>query len=161
MAGIFIVRHAEPVLTGALLGQCDSPLSPNGCEQAARLLRHVNLATVYTSPLRRALETARLLARGAPVEIVDDLREITYGEWDGKTWAGIEAEYPELARRKLENWRGVTPPGGEGWEDFAARVEGAFQRIARGPRPVAVVAHAAVNELAGAPGQAYGDVHEI
>jgi broad specificity phosphatase PhoE len=112
-ARIYVVRHAEPELTGVLLGQCDPPLSVAGRAQAMSILEGVELASVYTSPLRRALETARILARGTPVRVVSDLREITYGAWDGQTWAQIEAADPELARRKLRDWHSVTRPGGE------------------------------------------------
>ncbi len=164
-ARIFVVRHCEPELTGVLLGQCDPPLTAAGRAQAASMLPGVELSIVYTSPLRRALETARILACGAPVEIdvkvIDDLREITYGAWDGHTWAEIAAADPDLARRKLHDWRGVTPPGGEPWEDFVARVKRAFDAIRKGPRPAAIVAHAGVNEVLGASRQNYGEIHEL
>jgi alpha-ribazole phosphatase len=159
MPGLFVVRHCEPALTGVILGQCDPPLSEAGRVHAASL--ELNVAIVYSSPLRRALETAGKIARGAPIEIVGDLREITYGAWDGRTWNEIESEDPELAARKLADWRGVTPPGGEDWKKFVARVSGAFQRIRQGPRPAAIVAHAAVNHVIANVDQPYGGVHEI
>lgn len=160
MPGLFVVRHCEPALTGVLLGQCDPPLGEAGRAQAAAL-RFPKLAIIYSSPLRRALETAQAIARGAPVEIIDDLREITYGLWDGRVWAEIEAADPELAARKLADWRGVTPPGGETWKHFSARVMRAFDRIHAGPRPAAVVAHAAVNQLITEVDQPYGGIHEL
>jgi broad specificity phosphatase PhoE len=160
MPGLFVVRHCEPARTGVLLGQCDPPLSEAGRAQAAAL-RFPELAMVYSSPLRRALETAHAIAHGAPVEIVDDLREITYGAWDGRAWAEIEGEDPELAARKLRDWRGVTPPGGETWREFSTRVRGAFDRIRAGPRPAAIVAHAAVNQIITQVDQPYGGVYEL
>jgi broad specificity phosphatase PhoE len=160
-ARIYLVRHAEPEITGVLLGQCDPPLSDAGRIEAELILEGVEVAMVYTSPLRRALETAQILARGAPVQVMNDLREITYGAWDGQTWAEIEAADPDLALRKLRNWREVTPPGGELWDDFVARVKRAFDAIQQGPRPAVIVAHAGVNEILGATGQHYGDVHEL
>ena len=116
---------------------------------------------VYSSPLRRALETAQSIAHGAPIEVLDDLREISHGDWDGLTWSEIEARDPDLAARKLADWRGVTAPHGEPWQEFAARVALAFERIRAGPRPAAIVAHAAVNQLLGNVDQAYGDVHVL
>src|SRR5262249_18072952 len=142
MPQLFLVRHAEPALTGVLLGQCDPGLSDAGRGQALSLALDVRI--VYTSPLRRAVETATLMARGAPIEIVDDLREITFGSWDGLTWAEIEAANPKLAAQKLADWQAVTPPGGEHWSNFASRIRRAFDRIASGIRPAAVVAHAGV-----------------
>jgi broad specificity phosphatase PhoE len=161
MPSLFLVRHAEPAITGVLLGSLDPALSDAGRAQAATLLKDVALTMVYSSPLRRALETAQLLARGKPIEIVEELREISHGDWDGLTWSAIEARDPELASRKLADWRGVTAPRGEPWEHFAERVGQAFERIRRGPRPAAIVAHAAVNQLIGNVDQSYGDVYEL
>jgi broad specificity phosphatase PhoE len=161
MPSLFLVRHAEPVITGVLLGSLDPPLSPAGRAHAATLLSHVSLAIVYSSPQRRAIETAQLFARGAPVEILEDLREISHGDWDGLTWSEIEARDPELAARKLADWQGVTAPRGEPWHAFSERTGRAFERIRRGPRPAAIVAHAAVNQLLGNVDQSYGDVHEL
>ncbi len=161
MPSLFLVRHAEPAITGVLLGALDPPLSEAGRKQAASLLSGVAPAVVYSSPLRRALETAQLIARGAPIEILDDLREISHGEWDGLTWSEIETRDPALAARKLADWRGVTAPQGEPWNEFADRVTRAFELIRKGPRPAAIVAHAAVNQLLGSVDQSYGDVHEL
>lgn len=161
MPGLFLVRHAEPALTGVMLGTLDPELSDAGRAHAATLLQGVALARVYSSPLRRAMETARSIARGAPVEILDDLREISHGDWNGLTWAQVEARDPELAARKLANWRAITAPNAEPWEEFAARVTRAFEYIRRGPRPAAIVAHAAVSHWIGNVHQAYGDVHEL
>jgi broad specificity phosphatase PhoE len=161
MPDLYVVRHAEPAVVGVLLGQCDLGLSDSGWRQARELLKHVRLAVVYSSPLRRARETAELLAHGARIEIVEDLREITYGDWDGRTWAEIEARDGDLARRKLDDWNAVTPPGGELWDTFVTRVTRAFARIQDGPRPAAVVAHAAVNRVLTGVEQGYGDVNEL
>ena len=161
MPQLFLVRHAEPSLTGTLLGQSDPPLSDRGRTGASTVLRGIRLVRVYTSPLRRAAETAVLIARGAPVEVLEDLREISYGAWDGKTWAEIESIDPELARRKLLDWRGVTPPDAEPWDGFVIRVRRAFERIRSGPRPAAIVAHAAVIQVLGNVDQDYGGVHEL
>ena len=161
MPSLFLVRHAEPAITGVLLGSLDPPLSEAGRSYASTLLSDVKLAAVYSSPLRRAFETAQLIARGAPIEILDDLREISHGDWDGLTWSQIEAGDPALAARKLADWRGVTAPHGEPWSEFAVRVTRAFERIRKGPRPAAIVAHAAVNQLLGSVDQSYGDVHEL
>ena len=161
MPSLFLVRHAEPAITGVLLGSLDPPLSDAGRKQADTLLHDVALAMVYSSPLLRALETAQSIAHGAPIEVLDDLREISHGDWDGLTWSEIEARDPDLAARKLADWHGVTAPRGEPWHEFAARVARAFERVRGGPRPAAIVAHAAVNQLLGNVDQAYGDVHVL
>ncbi len=161
MPHLYLIRHCEPTLTGVLLGQCDPPLSECGRAHAGTLLDGIRPAAIYSSPLRRALETAQAIARDASVTVIDDLREITYGDWDGLMWAEIEDAEPALAARKLRDWPGVTPPGGETWPSFAARVTLAFEQIRNGPRPAAIVAHAAVNQVLCGVDQPYGGVYEL
>jgi broad specificity phosphatase PhoE len=141
MRKLFLVRHGEPVVTGVLLGQSNPRLSPAGRTAASAL--KLSVRVVYSSPLRRALETAERM--GARIHVLQELSEISYGQWDGKSWEEIEREDPEIARRKELDWIAVTPPGGERWESFSKRVDAALERVRRGPLPAAVVAHAAVN----------------
>jgi broad specificity phosphatase PhoE len=141
MSKLYLVRHAEPALTGVLLGQANPPLSSAGRTAAAKIRLPVRI--VYSSPLRRAVETAAQW--GLRTLVLQDLTEISYGEWDGLSWREIESKYPELAKHKQVCWRAVTPPGGEDWEAFANRVARALSLIRSGPFPAAVVAHAAVN----------------
>ncbi len=161
MPQLFLVRHAEPAITGVLLGWCDPALSERGRADAEKLLYGVELSIVYTSPLKRALETAQRIARGAPIQVNCDLRDISFGKWNGRTWADVEREDPEFAARKLADWRGVTLPGAEPWSEFAIRVQRAFEKIRAGPRPAAVVAHAAVHNVIAGVDLPYGGVHEI
>ena len=161
MPQLFLVRHAEPAITGVFLGHCDPPLSEKGREHASALLTDVALSIVYTSPLKRARETAERIARGAPIEVVEDFREISFGAWDGRTWADVEAEDPAFAARKYADWRGVTLPGAEPWSEFSIRVLRVFRQIEAGPRPAAVVAHAAVHNVLAGVDLPYGGVHEI
>jgi broad specificity phosphatase PhoE len=147
------VRHAEPETTGLLLGRSDPGLSEAGRAQAATLLASLNVAAIYSSPLRRARETAQLaIESGASqhcrcVIVLDDLTEITYGDWDGLAWPEIECRWPDLAARKLADWPRVTPPGGESWQLFTERVHRALERIRLGPFPAMVVAHSTVNSV--------------
>ncbi len=142
---IYLVRHAEPEKAGLLLGRTNPPLSEGGRVQACHALRELDAEIIYSSPLRRALETAARIPLLRPFEISEELAEISYGAWDGKSWSEIEALDPELARRKLEDWYGVTPPGGEPPEAFRERVAYAVGIIRSGPLPAIVVAHAGVN----------------
>jgi len=131
-------------LRGCLLGRTDPPLSERG-RVAALSLATLSVRSVFTSPLRRARETAEAIR--APLEILPELAEIDFGEWDGLTWREIERRSPELARRKVEDWFGVVIPGGEAWPDFRVRVERALDRALAAPAPVAIVAHVTVNAV--------------
>ena len=145
MPKLFVVRHAEPEISGVLLGRMDSPLSLKGAVDAQQRLGTLEVQMVYTSPMRRAVETAQWMERAAGVEILEDLAEVGLGAWDGMSWLEIERQNPELARRKLDDWFGVTPPGGEPWSAVEKRVARALNHIRRGPFPAAVVAHIGVN----------------
>ena len=142
---LYLVRHAEPENTGVLLGQADVCLSSGGKVQASAALSELRGEIIYSSPLRRALETAARIPLLVPLEILPELAEISYGKWDGKPWSEIETKDRDLARRKLGDWYAVTPPGGEEWSTFSKRVARALETIRCGPFPAIVVAHACVN----------------
>lgn len=145
MSKLYVVRHAEPEVAGVLLGRTDPPLSVAGRTNAAAQLAELDVRIVYSSPLRRCRETAGAI--GAPLVVLDNLAEIGLGEWDGLSWSEVERRYPELARVKVEDWFRVTPPGGEPWDAFAARVREALGVILAGPLPAAVVGHLAANAV--------------
>ena len=144
MPALYLIRHAEPAITGVLLGQSDPPLSERGHQQAAAI-RLPESCAVYTSPLRRAAETAAYLAQDTVV--IPELAEITYGAWDGLSWSEIERQWPKLARRKLTDWEGVTPPGGETFLDFDTRITDALASIRKRKEACAIVGHEAVNAM--------------
>lgn len=145
MTTLYLIRHAEPLLRGVFLGSTDPGLSDRGRAEARRKLGSLEAASIYSSPLKRAQETARVIPCATPPVLLDGLREMSFGEWEGLTWAEIETRYPEVAERKVHAWMTVTPPGGETWLDFASRVGHALESVRQGPFPVAVVAHMVVN----------------
>jgi len=139
---IFIVRHGETAWNAARIVQLpDIPLSERGIAQADRValrLAAAGVARILTSDFLRAAMTAeRIAARTAAVcEFEPLLRERDFGELRGVhyTALGVDIFAPEY-----------TPPGGESWPDFHARVERAWERIrgtaASGGGGLAVVTH--------------------
>ena len=169
MAVLYLIRHAKPEGAGTFLGQADPPLVPGALDAHSYSLSMLPVRVAYVSPLRRAMETAGCL-RCPNMVILPELREIGFGQWTGKSWSEIQEHWPELAKRKLMGWQEVTPPEGETWVDFTARVQQAWDRIRRGPSPAAVVAHHAANAVlanlaAGFPllefTQAYSEIKEV
>lgn len=140
MPTLYLLRHSEPAVRGVLLGQSDSPLSEAGRETRISLPA---VERVYASPLLRARQTAG--SHELRYEVVEGLREITYGPWDGKTWDEIERSWPDVAHRKTLDWFGVTPPGGEPWSHFQHRVIAALESILASPLPALIIAHEAVH----------------
>jgi broad specificity phosphatase PhoE len=145
MPSIYLIRHEEPEMRGRFIGRTDPPLTAAGRLAAAAKLGALEVASIYVSPLRRARQTAEAIRTLAAPMVVDELAEIHFGEWEGLTWQEIELRWPNTACRKVEDWLGVTAPGGESWADFCVRVECALRRVLAGPRPAAVVAHMVVN----------------
>ncbi len=116
------------------LGSSDPPLVSQGRRQAealAETLANAGIEMIVSSRLQRAAETARVLGLRLGIEPAADprLNEISYGDWDGLTWAEIEQRDPAAAQAKLDDWQGVTPPGGEPFEKFRDRVEAAVQDL--------------------------------
>jgi broad specificity phosphatase PhoE len=138
-------------MRGRCHGRLEVGLSDEGRRQAGELgatLAEVALAAVYSSPLSRALETARPLAAPHGLEPVadDGLSEIDFGELEGLTYAEIEAERPEVFRAWMETPTSVRFPGGESFADLRARVlpaVGALRERHAG-EAAAVVAHGGV-----------------
>src|SRR5262249_44845978 len=122
---IAFVRHGQTELNrrGRLQGRLDAPLSELGRDQAVALGRGFAaepVVRVYTSPLRRAGDTAAAIAReqGLEVEVDERLVELDYGEWDGLALG-------DVAPRDWAAWRAdpeFAPPGGERLVDVTARV---------------------------------------
>lgn len=148
MALIHLIRHERPAATGVLLGATDLPLADDVVITPSSLA----ISAVYTSPLRRARDTATGLFPGHRPMLCAELAERDLGEWDGLPWTEVERKWPEAARAASIDWFASTPPGAERWDDFVERVGRAFALI-RVERCAAVVAHAGVNavlwELAG------------
>ncbi len=126
-----------------MLGRLNPPLSEAGRVEARARMTSLTGEVVYSSPLRRAIETAQWV-RG-PLVVLDDLTEISYGEWEGRTWSEIERDWPDLMERKQVDWFSVTPPGGESWEQVSERARRSLERIRCGPLPAVVVAHFGFN----------------
>jgi len=154
---MLLVRHAESELHGRFCGSSDPGLSPRGEQEARQLaekLAGFPITHIYCSPLRRVRMTVEALPqfKSAAVTIVEALREIGFGEWEGLTWKEIEQRDPAFARRWMERFPGETPPGGESFAAFQRRVEQAWSAIraqvtAEANSMTAIVAHGGVLQV--------------
>ncbi len=153
---IYLVRHGESTWNAQRRwqGVADPPLSEAGVEQAGRLarrLRSAGLAAVYASPLQRALQTARIVAEacGLAPRVVEGLREVSFGEWEGLPAEEVERRYGPLLSRWWVRPDLVRIPGAEDLEEARRRVMEAVGDVAAAhpQAAVAVVAHGGVNRL--------------
>jgi len=122
------VRHGETDWNAEyrFQGQLDIPLNVAGCSQAVALRSRLSSSgfdTVYSSPLRRAFETARVISPGLPILEDARLTEIHHGSWQGKTRLEIETQCPDEWKQWRRGSRRFAPPGGESSMSVRARVE--------------------------------------
>lgn len=155
MPRIFLIRHGETEWNrlGRYQGSSDIPLSDTGREQACLLaaqLKDKHIDAVWSSPLKRAVDTARLVAapHGLAVEIHRDLREIEMGQWEGLTIPQVEARWGQHFSRWRQNpLSAPAPPAGEDYRAFRRRCIGVLDEIAEGygqKEQLAVVCHGGV-----------------
>jgi alpha-ribazole phosphatase len=150
---LLLIRHAQPDddARGRCYGRLDVGLSARGQRRAqllARMLDRIPLAAVYSSPSIRALETAGPLAaphRLTP-SVEDSLREIDFGELEGRSYDEIEAVYPDLYRSWMETPTRVEFPGGESYTQLRVRALAALEAIRARHRGelAAIVSHGGV-----------------
>ena len=147
------IRHGETAWNAEsrLQGQIDIALNERGRRQATTLahaLREEGLQAVFASDLGRAWATAQALAGplGLPLQADAGLRERGFGQLEGHTYAEIDAQWPELARRWRTREPGWAPPGGESLSVFADRCIGTIARLARAHagQSIALVCHGGV-----------------
>lgn len=150
---LWLLRHPEPdrSVAGRCYGSLDVLLSETGIRQAhtlAQMFAKEPFADIYTSPLKRCVHAASILASGRPCSpaILDALRELNFGDLEGRSYAEIESEHPELYREWMEHPTQVTFPGGENFGAMQARVLSAVTalRARHCAESLALVTHAGV-----------------
>jgi len=155
MTRILLVRHGhvEGILPERFRGLRDVDLSPLGLRQAQATAMHVAAngrpSIVYTSPLRRCVQTAAAIATACTVAsaALDDLNDIDYGEWEWRTHEEARAQWPALFERWLKAPHLVRFPGGDSLQDLVARVADVLRLVLErhGGETVVVVGHSAGN----------------
>lgn len=150
---IHLIRHGLTVENGEgkYIGHTDVPLSEEGIEQIERMKTeyiYPYAEVVFTSPLSRCKDTAKLIYPDARTVVIDDLIEYNFGEFEGRTADELH-EKEELFDSWLKGEEDIAPPFGESNSEFAKRVCTAFAAIAEGImkagyEEVAVVTHGGV-----------------
>ncbi|MDD5952348.1 MAG: histidine phosphatase family protein [Oscillospiraceae bacterium] len=138
MTRIILVRHAEAQGNAQRMfqGHSNAAISEKGRKQLALLsIRCRNMArdAIYTSPLRRAKETAEAINQFRPVPLYfrEGLMEINGGVWENKPWKDLPELYPEEARHWNEEPWAFAPEGGETMTHLYNRIYSAVLQIAR------------------------------
>jgi len=152
---IILVRHGETEWNRqeVFRGRIDVDLNDTGRRQAELLAKHLGQAkvdAVYSSPLKRALETADRIARyhRLDVQIAHGLIDFDYGEWQGLPHEAVKTKYEELYTRWVEKPHQVRIPGGESLDNVTERAISIVNEVtARYQGMVALVSHRVVNKV--------------
>jgi broad specificity phosphatase PhoE len=149
---LILVRHGETVhnAAGIAQGWNDSALSERGEEQvraAAQRLVAYGANAIYSSPLGRALSTARIIsdAIGLEIKTLDGLREMGYGRWEGQSFLDVRSADREIYEKWIAD-ADCPCPEGESHNDVRRRVAEALEQI-EATRPI-VVTHGTAIRIA-------------
>jgi phosphoserine phosphatase len=151
---LLLARHGESVWNAEkrFQGHTDIELSARGRAQAealGRALRGYRITAAYVSPFPRARETAELALResGVPLMVIEELRELSLGDWEGCTVDEVRAQAGDPYRAWLRAPHDCPPPGAEPLPVVSERVRAAIDRIAGAHGPgedVLIVSHGGV-----------------
>ena len=138
--------------------QVDHPLSETGWQQmqAAISKQHMGISPddkfrwdlIVSSPMLRCIEFAKVLSKQLAIPLLTNnaLTEISFGEWEGKTPAEIEATDPILYHKFYQNPVKNRPPGAESLEDFSTRIIDALSLLLKEHpgKKILLVTHAGI-----------------
>ena len=133
---VLLVRHGQTNsnVTGFYMGWSDEDMNQLGYTQVCSLsssLASLPIASIYTSPLRRAYTTAAILAEPHKLElqVLDDLIEIRLGDWQGLYMDEIRRRWPELWQQSRIDPSELTMPNGESFGQVTERAVRAFETV--------------------------------
>ncbi len=155
MTEIILARHGETEwnVSEVFRGRIDIELNQTGMKQAellAEYLTDLKLDAIYSSPLKRALTTAEIIAsyHKLDVEITPGLIDFDYGEWQGLPHQEVKDKYKELYAQWIKNPHQVKIPAGESLNDVRKRAIGVIDNvIAKYKGTVVLVSHRVVNKV--------------
>jgi len=152
---IVLIRHGQTLWNKEEIfrGRSDIPLDDVGIKQAKAITKRLSsfgIKAVYSSPLKRALETAQIIAKrfNLKVKVDDDLIDFDFGEWQGLDLKDVQGQFPETYQKWLKEPHLANIPNGENLGSVRSRVNKALNRILKEQQDdVAVVSHRVINKL--------------
>jgi broad specificity phosphatase PhoE len=152
MAKLILARHGETTwnVEKVFRGRADVSLDEVGIKQAELLGKYLSdwrLEAIYSSPVKRALDTANIVARyqKVPVRIAEGLIDFDFGEWQSLSEQEAKRLYPAIFNEWHNNPHKVEMPGGESMEDVRRRaVEVVNDVLSRHQGDVLLVSHRVV-----------------
>ena len=151
---LFLIRHGQTAgnVQGQYVGSLDIDMTDEGrlqAKSAKQYLSKVNFSNIYSSPLKRAANTAQIIAEGTGLKVrtMNDLRELDFGKWEGLKFEEINAQYNKDYQDWLEDPYNHPPTGGESFNDLIARADKEVKKIVQenpDGSSVAIVSHGGV-----------------
>ena len=152
MSKLILVRHGETTwnIEMRYQGQTDISLTANGIDQAGKVAQRLaeeKVAAVYSSDLSRAFVTAAQIAavHGLDVLTRQDLREISFGDWEGMTYDSLDLDGGGTGNRLFSHPAEIEIPGGETFFEVQQRMMEALRELAQRHegQTVVIVSHGA------------------
>jgi broad specificity phosphatase PhoE len=155
MTEIILARHGETEWNRQEIfrGRIDVELNETGTRQAELLAEYLSereIEVIYSSPLKRALKTAEIVAgyHSLEVKIAPELIDFDYGSWQGKSHQEVKDKHHELYHKWLDSPHQLKLPGGESLSDVRGRAVALVNDIAsQYEGTVALVSHRVVNKV--------------
>ena len=156
MTRIFLVRHGQTAWNvGEIFrGRADVPLDETGLKEAdlaGEALKDETIHAIYSSPLKRSVQTAEGIAKyqNLPVQTLEAIIDISYGEWEGKENAEVKQKYPDLYKLWLTEPHKVRFPGGETLDEVRTRTMNAIEELVKKHQgeSIVLVAHRVPNKV--------------
>ncbi|MRR54318.1 MAG: alpha-ribazole phosphatase [Deltaproteobacteria bacterium] len=153
---IYLIRHGEIAGSEVLRynGQSDVLLTPKGLDQyhlLAQRLKDVPASACYTSDLTRCVQGAEILCaqREMAFESRRELRELSFGDWEGMAWTELAERFPEAWKNRMRDFVEFRAPGGENLLDLRDRVVPVIHQIVSRHvgEEVFVIGHGGVNRI--------------
>ncbi len=143
-----LLRHGEVQGGACYRGSSDDPLTDLGWRQMQKQTAECEWDAVISSPLSRCHQFANQLSHHQQIilQTEPDLREICFGDWEGKTADQIAAQSPHALEDFHNNPVNHTPPNGEPFVDFRQRVKSAWDKCTSSHQDqhILIITHAGV-----------------
>jgi len=155
MTTIMLIRHGDTDwnVEEIFRGRADVELNETGIKQAqllARYLERMPIEAVYSSPLKRALKTAEIIASSHNVDVIpsQELIDFDYGEWQGMSHDAVRQKHKALYDEWLKNPHLVKMPKGESLDDVKKRAISLVNVVsAKYEDTVALVSHRVIHKV--------------
>ena len=150
---LYLVRHGATEYNdlGVYFGKTDCPLNGEGILQGKALgysLAGIHFDEIYTSPMKRCLDTARFITTEKNPVVLNALKELDFGVWEGLNYKQCMELYPKVFTEWSSNLKNTAPPEGEHYLDFYERIrEFCFNKLSGKAESILIVAHKGVLQM--------------